>query len=87
MDEHKELVIISNNLEELSNVQDKLESWFLQFINDLFETQQNKIMVRLNDQFNEIDTYNIIWPIIKQELENKKIYLVICLLLLNFLTL
>ncbi|WP_342256577.1 hypothetical protein [Spiroplasma endosymbiont of Poecilobothrus nobilitatus] len=67
------LVIASNNLEVLTNVQEKVESWFINFIHDLFIKQENKITDNSNQHFNDINTNSTIWPIIKQELDKKNI--------------
>ncbi|ELL44176.1 hypothetical protein [Spiroplasma melliferum] len=71
--ESKGLVIASNNLEVLTNVQENIELWFINFINDLLIKQENKIIDRSNQHFNDINGNNTIWPIIKQELDKKNI--------------
>ncbi|WP_239498844.1 hypothetical protein [Spiroplasma citri] len=63
------LVIASNNLEVLTNVQENIELWFINFINDLLIKQENKIIDRSNQHFNNINGNNTIWPIIKQKIK------------------
>lgn len=71
--ENNGLVIASNNLEVLTNVQEKVESWFIDFIHDLFIKQENKITDTSNQHFNDINTNSTIWRTIKQELDKNNI--------------
>ncbi|WP_348736085.1 hypothetical protein [Spiroplasma endosymbiont of Ammophila pubescens] len=61
-DEINALVVITNNLDVLGNMQDKIEEYFISFVNNIFQKENWKIVV--NEYLSEFNFKWTIWPII-----------------------
>ncbi|MFW4371240.1 MAG: hypothetical protein EHV01_004795 [Spiroplasma sp. hy2] len=67
------LVVASNNILVLSNIQQKMANYFVTFIDDLFGKYKYQIIEKLKRNFNNIDQSNTIWQIITEKLRSRKI--------------
>ncbi|MFU0252397.1 hypothetical protein [Spiroplasma sp. Moj] len=67
------LVVVSNNILVLSNIQQKMANYFVTFIDDLFGKYKYQIIEKLKRNFNNIDQSNTIWQIITEKLRSRKI--------------
>ncbi|ELL44555.1 hypothetical protein [Spiroplasma melliferum] len=65
------LVIICNDVEALSGIQNNLENYFITFINDLFKKENYQIIIE-NRSYNKVYT-SVIWPMITEELTTRGI--------------
>ncbi|MFX4056940.1 MAG: hypothetical protein EHV01_001185 [Spiroplasma sp. hy2] len=67
------VVVITNNLEILRNIQDKLEEYFLSFIDNIFKPLDYKIICTEDLFFNDIDPDFLVWSFIKEKLKKEEI--------------
>ncbi|WP_425380560.1 hypothetical protein [Spiroplasma endosymbiont of Stenodema calcarata] len=72
-DELNGLVVICNDLEVLSGIQNNLEKQFLLFVDDIFKKQNYEIVGTGNYDFNYANGYNSILPVITKALEEKEL--------------
>ncbi|GAA6238339.1 MAG: hypothetical protein SPLM_04600 [Spiroplasma phoeniceum] len=66
------VVVITNNLEILRNIQDKLEEYFLSFIDNIFKPLDYKIICTEDLFFNDINPDFLVWSI-KEKLKKEEI--------------
>lgn len=67
------LVVVSNNILALNNIQKELENYFVTFIDNLFGKYKYQIIEKLKRNFNNIHQSNTIWQIIAEELRLRNI--------------
>ncbi|RUO86707.1 hypothetical protein D9R21_01500 [Spiroplasma endosymbiont of Megaselia nigra] len=67
------VVVITNNLEILRNIQDKLEEYFLSFIDNIFKPLDYKIICTEDLFFNDINPDFLVWSFIKEKLKKEEI--------------
>ncbi|AXF95632.1 hypothetical protein [Spiroplasma phoeniceum] len=65
------LVVITNDLDVLSNLQDNIEEYFTMFVNKVLKNQ--KFQIRVRKYSYEWYPSRIIWSIVREALKNENI--------------
>ncbi len=67
------LVVITNDLVALGNIWDKLEDFFIIFIDNIFKPLDYKFIYTGDEHFSKINSFTLVWKFISQELKKNKI--------------
>lgn len=65
-------IAVTDNINILNNIQKNVELWFINFVQNLFSNNNNRIIDTSESNFNNINS-NTIWQIIKKELNKRNI--------------